>query len=337
MSKPSKQPSLVVVAKNSASLAKKQEEAARENPRKAFILFRWLSLRRNRSKTGHCDSRTNRKSKKVLSFITLAKERRFDEIVHILRQTTPSKNDNAEDARTAKAATEAWLQVSQNSFVSARESLHALCMYRPTVAAVQAVVGALKHINKNNVNATLIADSSGRTPLHVAVGSGCSLQVAELLMSGNTAVLTQDHARRYPLHWACANPHGLVNGGTNQKKATENMVQVINTLIEAYAVAVVSKDEQGNTPMDLAVAAKADSRVISALRFVTKIMPTGLISKDSADTEPTFVIPTFAVICGNDDNSDNDDDLSSVGSRGVSRHVRRYMSPKQKIPNLVFL
>jgi hypothetical protein len=92
----------------------------------------------------------------------------------------------------------------------------------------------------------------------------------------------------------------------------------------------------------LAAAAQADERILSALRFVKKILPsnglldhTASIETDStrggggADDVPATL---ETALC-----ADDDDDLSSVGSRGVSRHVRRYMSVDQKVPSLVIL
>jgi Ankyrin repeats (many copies) len=286
---------------------KPQPEVPLSLPRpKTFILFRLLALRRNLG------------AKKPLSFIRLVKERRFDEICHILEQQPLGSNSS-------------WLNVTKHSRVSKYESLHALCMYRPTVAVVQAVIDTLKAtttvgVDKNNIDVTMVVDAQGRTPLHIAAASNCSVQVIQLLMRDNTAVLTKDHARRYPLHWACAKPG-------SKKKLVDNMVQVINSLIEEYPISVIAMDHEGNTPMDLATANKADKQILAALRFVAKILPANVSKSpsNSLGTATTYQIPREAY-CDEDD----DDDLSSVGSQGVSRHAQRYFNGKQRSPNLLF-
>jgi ankyrin repeat protein len=286
------------------------------------------------STSSNTEKDVDMKSKKSLSFLRLAKERRFDEIIAVLKQLSHNS-----------AATDAWLTLANNDkfhVVSSCESLHALCMYRPTMAVVQAVMEALARIHHNNVDVTVMVDAAGRTPLHICAAFGASADVTELLMRDSTAVLTPDHARRYPLHWACAHPHGCGSNTnkTQHKKASEdNMVEVINKLIEAYAVAVISPDKNGHSPLDLAAAAQADGRILSALRFVKKILPsnglldhTASIETDSRGGGADDVPATLDTVC-----ADDDDDLSSVGSRGVSRHVRRYMSVDQKVPSLVIL
>lgn len=290
-----------------------------------------------------------------LSFLRLAKERRFDEITCVLQQLSAS------DTAASTTTTEAWLTLAASNdkshVVSSCESLHALCMYRPTVAVVQAVMDALTRIHGNAVDVTVMVDAAGRTPLHICAAFGACGTVAELLMLDSTAVLTPDQSRRYPLHWACAHPHGTMghmiphvghhknttSNNNNSRKATDNMAAMISQLIEAYPVAVISPDSNGHTPLDLAVAANADARIVSALRFVVKILPSPknfghLYDNDpqnqtaSMDTESTFLneIPAVAVC-------DDGDDLSSVGSRGVSRHVRRYINANQRVPSLVVL
>jgi Ankyrin repeats (3 copies) len=295
-------------------------------PSKQFVLFRWLFGWHKRTPT-----KNDFHVKKPVSYLRLARERRFDDIILYLRQ-----------AKENKALIEAWLNVSQKSRVSTCESLHALCMYRPTAEAVQEVLRAIERTLGPNVVADpkLVTDASGRTPLHIAVACGCSIEVVEVLLRDDSeAVWTLDYSNRFPLHWACTKPNGI----RSSMKEIENMVLVINRLMEAYAVAVISKDQDGRTPTDLAIAAKADYRIIKAFQFVTNILPKNITghptpkgSKDgSAGTDTTDEMPREAICIFNDDASDG---ISSIGSRGVSRHRRRRSrSILRKIPNLVFL
>lgn len=266
---------------------------------KRFILFGWLTRHRD-----VCKSR---------SFLQMAKERRFEEICNVLQQ---QKEKN-------------WLNAWEDSREPAYESLHALCMYRPTATVVQAVIDTLQATVCRNVDATMLVDAHGRTPLHIAAASGCSSAVIELLMRKNTAILTLDNGGRYPLHWACT-----FNPGRGGLKREDDRVEVIKKMIEAYPVSVLTKDKKGNTPANLATANEADKRILAALHFVARILPVN-VAKDPASsiTETTCEIPQEA-LCSYDD---CDDDLSSIGSKGVTSHKRCYLNSEQKSPNLIFL
>ena len=278
------------------------------------------------------DATATEPKKKTDSFLRLAKERRFDEIVQFLHHSNTAR-------------IESWLHVSQDTRVSTCECLHALCMYRPTAAAVRAVRHAIAATK--GTDATRVTDAAGRTPLHIAVACHCSWEVVQVLLHDeNEAVWTLDHANRYPLHWACAKPHAPDD--------IEHMVLVINGLMEAYAMAVISKDQEGHTPLDLAVASGADPRILKALQFVTNILPKSSSfkhyvppSKASGSTQQTasttegLPCETVCLLVDDDASNASSDGVSSLGSRGASRHTTRRprsrSAVRKKFPQLYFL
>lgn len=276
------------------------------------------------------------------SFLRLARERRFDDIVTVLTQSSP----------TFKAS---WLQVQQGSRTSICECLHALCLYRPTPTVVKVVQDAIKTAHTHTivagvspsvgtinttttgcisdciVNAALVTDAHGRTPLHVAVACGCSFAVIEILLQDDTeAAYMMDHSNRYPLHWACTCSHiaAIAKSYGSREREVDNVVKIINRLMEIYAMAVISKDDMGCTPLDIAKLANADQRIINALQFVKNILPVKKRIKSHPD-EATVIIggmtkyPIREAICIYNDDHTFMDDMSSIGSRGISKARRR--------------
>ena len=346
------------------------------------LLLRWLffgGCQWQRSVGKHpIDSRKNMGSKKEIttlknpattrSFLQLARERRFDNIVTILTDESSSTSFNQAS----------WLQVQQGSRSSVCECLHALCLYRPTPIAVKVVQDAIKsaysHTHTHTVgvvtspsvgtistattncitdcgvvvNAALITDAHGRTPLHIAVACGCSFAVIELLLQDDNteAAYMMDHSNRYPLHWACTCSHIATIAKTNSSsrgREVDNTVKIINRLLEIYAMAVIAKDDLGCTPWDIAKSVSADPRIINALQFVKNLLPVKKRIKSHPD-EATVITgimtknPIREAICIYNNNNAHDhsfmdgDDVSSIGSRGVSKAPRRRRRTRSESP-----
>ena len=341
--------------------------------------FRWLfggarvarrsdTTRKNHTKSSNRGSTTTNvtetttKNPSTCSFLRLARERRFDDIVTVLTQSSTS----------SPAFLATWLQVQQASRSSVCECLHALCLYRPTPIVVKVVQEAIKLAYTHNavvmapsttspsvgtigtitttgcisdcvvVNAALVTDAHGRTPLHIAVACGCSFEVIDLLLQDDCeAAYMMDHTNRYPLHWACTctSMTATAKSYSSREREVDNIVQIINRLMEIYAMAIISKDDMGCTPLDIAKSANADPRIVRALQFVKNILPVKKRIKSHPD-EATVITgamskyPTREAICIYDDNHNFTDDVSSIGSRGVSkarcRRVRRTRSESPK-------
>jgi hypothetical protein len=204
------------------------------------------------------------------------------------------------------------------------------------------------------VNAALVTDVHGRTPLHIAVACGCSLAVVDVLLHNDyEAVYMMDHTNRYPLHWACTclylstttTTTSAPKSYSSREREVNNLVQIINRLMEIYAMAVIIKDDMGCTPLDIAQSVHADPRIIQALQFVRNILPVKKRPKVHPD-ETTVItggvgttkLPFRDAICIHHSHQDHDDeeeedqdyyncmdDVSSLGSRGVSKSRRRLL------------
>ena len=323
----------------------------------------------NKNVGGNTTETMTMKNPASASFLRLARERRFDDIVTVLAQSSPTFIST-------------WLQVQQVSRSSICECLHALCLYRPTPSAVRAVQVAIQSAytyipnpstgtidtttttptngclfsNGMVVNAALVTDAHGRTPLHIAVACGCSFAVVDLLLHDDyEAAYMMDHTNRYPLHWACTCSYLMSNAKSysSREREIDDVVKIINRLMEIYAVAVLSKDDMGCTPLDIAKSVvNADPRIVRALQFVKNILPVKKRIKSHPD-EATVITgggmtkyPMREAICiyhNDSDDNDNDrhyhhhnfmDDVSSIGSRGVSkarpRRARRTRSESPK-------
>jgi hypothetical protein len=134
-------------------------------------------------------------------------------------------------------------------------------------------------------------------------------------MHGSLSVipaLTKDSSHRVPLHYACSGEVGSSKAkGKRSKECIENAVNIVERLLEAYPESVAVKDKDGRTPLDLALESKVDFRILKALgetEVTTK-------SRRTMDTSYTHTEVSHSY--------DFDDDVSSVGSGGVSRYLGR--------------
>jgi hypothetical protein len=243
----------------------------------------------------------------------LVKQRKFDEIIEILQFK-------------GTIGLESWLGIVSNNMLKGEDdatlvepksasALHAIMLHRPPVAVVDMLIQKLTEIKRGYIPEATV-DALGRTPLHVAVEAGCDISVIKrLTASSELPVLTMDSAGRFPLHYACGPP-------ARGRGMKHNAVDTVNHLVEIYPKAVIVTDSSGKTPFDLATDHKADKRILLGLTMVQQILrksAPGSVERTTSTT--TFAdVPHFV-----SRNAEDIDDMSSVGSRGISRHRRRSM------------
>lgn len=274
--------------------------------------------------------------------LELAKQGNFEQIEEIL--TTGFRNFDAaswmEDCSLSKGST--CLQTFKGETI-----LHLIMAYQPPSEVVDLLIRKIIQKRPGSVPEDK-ADMHGRTPLHVAVIHGCDIAVVDRLMNGVVSygpALTKDSQLRLPLHWACANPKlsskgrsGLASCGSRSKDS-ENMIRIIQALVKVYPHAVTMKDQCGMTPLDLAVKVNANKYALNILEstseHIKSLNDVGYSNSDITENMSMLDIPsevTSAPI--SNFNDDNGDDISSIGSRGASRHVRRYKKKRVSRYNL---
>lgn len=216
--------------------------------------------------------------------------------------------------------------------------LHMIMEYRPPATLVNLLILKLSELHNGFVSEDA-TDVRGRTALHLAVQYCCDSSVIERLVSGLMSfapAATKDFSGRLPLHWACENPRGLKTKGWrllscgDQSEQCINMSEIIELLLKVYPHAVTVKDCKGRTPLNLALENGADhetalhlvqvNRKLNSERSSTSANTGNESESDVADfpvsfTEGTGYQPYI---------TDIEDDMSSIGSGGVSRHTRNF-------------
>ena len=129
--------------------------------------------------------------------------------------------------------------------------LHAVCAKNPPIAVVSALLQACRRSG----DIILERDKSGRTPLMIAINSNSNLSVIDsLLKSCQRAATVHDHSGHLPLHLASST-------GSN----ADDQSEVIRLLLESYPEAAGRESNNGRTPLQYAIDARASSGVIEQL------------------------------------------------------------------------
>ena len=228
----------------------------------------------------------------------LAKDGNFDRIGEILANPSTPLD---------------WLSVC-----AGQNALHMLCLYQPPECIIRKVVDRLSS------TCDLQVDGKGRTPLHVAADSGASPGVIRLLLGdeASTAASVLDSFGRFPIHYA--------SRATTRQRSGKKTIETIEILLEAYPAAAIARDQYGKTPLDLALAANHDdSCIVSRLRIAGRkfiMKNTKKTSNRSNETASTLSSSQSSTSAEHDflsvlyvPSTGHDDDVSSVGSRGISR------------------
>jgi len=164
---------------------------------------------------------------------------------------------------------------------------------------------------------TMLFDSNGKIPLHVAAEYGCGRDVTRCLLDddGFRATIRDNH-NRCPLHWAVANE----SKGRRRKTQSDKrkMFETVLFLLSACPEMVVEEDLEGNTPLDLALMNKCDQAIIdlleanaSAYGKVSDMLIGNECRAARAGKKSGFVPSIISEISSTDD-----DDLSSIGWDG---------------------
>jgi len=313
-----------------------------------------------------------RKTKRSLprsSFLKLARQRRFIEMLEILEKpfeydiegwlfhNTVASNRSSRPLLIGNSDDDYKLHLFRGE-----SPLHVILPFHPPVENVDLLIQYLSASKQSQAVPEDVLDMLGRTPLHVAAAHGCSAKVVARLINGVSAIMpavAKDAMGRHALHWACTNPHGCENDISSninfrRKKisrnkfidglsATENRIQVVTLLLEAYPEAVLIADDEGLKPIDLALAHRSDQRIIELLEKHQEMCQSSCDKKSRAGmekTENSSAENDAPVSVSLQSSSAALDDMSSIGSSGISHYERNQLkkllktSPFQKMTSV---
>ena len=273
------------------------------------------------------------------SLAQLAQQQRFDEIIEILQ---------------FQRRLEPWLCVPNSNNTTA---LHVIMPYHPPVALVDMLIQSLARLSDGNgsyIPEATVEATLGQTPLHLAAAYGCDIEILQrLTKTSHHAVLTRDDLGRLPLHWVVVS---CCTGGGGSKKSSSargdkgkqnkssrsskkycisNTIHSIHHLVDIYPHSCTVHDAHGRSPLDLAIQYKADQRVILALlhkaqQTVMKYGAAPVGGPASAETPSTLansVVPPRSVVVVHANESQSDDDVSSLGA--WHRRFQHRSSPRK--------
>jgi ankyrin repeat protein len=279
------------------------------------------------------------------TFIKLAKNSRFDDIIDILRNS-----NNHLDIGTWLADATRKVNSSNNNrrradgdIYQTPNALHVLVYYRPPVLAVEKLIESMKYLTPGFVPEAS-RDLKGQTPLHIAVRRGCNVAVIERLLKSTVAFPAAiiDLMNRCPLHWACCmdvptssngSTSGIRTGPTSAFR--QNMLAIVTVLLQAYPQAADIEDVNSQTPLDLACYNRLDKDILLLLLKAARDINHGNTgSSNSRSTEEMSLsasvtsgdgfpsghsVPRLVRRMEFDEYSDTfSDSISSIGDGGVS-------------------
>lgn len=137
--------------------------------------------------------------------------------------------------------------------------LHAVVKYNPPLRVLEAMIHAHGDALKGR-------DCVGRTPLHVACGTGADdLIIHRLVKAYPQACDLQDEDGRLPLHLACDNECVLFEGDDQTPRAPPT-VDVVRTLLTGSLRSVLVEDEDEMSPLEYAIVSDANINVVKLLQ-----------------------------------------------------------------------
>jgi hypothetical protein len=174
--------------------------------------------------------------------------------------------------------------------------LHLILKYDPPVEIIDLLIQRMKEYNcfvdgssnedNSSITPEVIVDTKGRTPLHVAASVGSSYDIVLRLVGCGThhdlsvcPAFLKDSMKRFALHWACTNPStvevsrsclNLGAKGTSRSPDNYNLLKVIQLLVQINPEAVIEKDINGETSIDIAKKNLVKDEILRVLEKVAK-------------------------------------------------------------------
>jgi hypothetical protein len=263
--------------------------------------------------------------KKEPSLLNLAKHRKFEEIVGKLEE-----KDDGELSSWLGVAPNGCFGIEHDNTAICSLALHEIMIHRPPANVVETMIKKMKQVRRGYIPEAAV-DEKSQTALHLAVEIGCDISVIKCLTaSSDLPAFTMDIMGRFPLHIACCLSPRRGRG------MVQNTEQIINHLLEVYPQAAIVPDLTGKTPRQLLLAkgvSGTERRIVLTLRMVEQILnkeSTPSVARTSTSTSDEYsdlqhlvsncILISIAAMKENDD-------MSSIGSRGVSRSRPQHSYP----------
>jgi hypothetical protein len=255
--------------------------------------------------------------RKEPSLLSLAKHRKFDEIVGKLED-----KDSGELSSWLGVLPNGSFGIDHDNTAICSLALHQIMIHRPPANVVEMMIKKMKQVRSGYIPEAAV-DEKNQTALHIAVEIGCGISVIKCLTAtSDLPAFTMDTVGRFPLHIACCLSPRRGRG------MIENTEQIINHLLEVYPQAAIVPDLTGKTPLQLLLGrgvSSSERRIVLTLRMVEQILSkesTPSVARTSTSTadelsELQNLVSNYIFI--SIASMKENDDMSSVGSRGVSQ------------------
>jgi len=136
--------------------------------------------------------------------------------------------------------------------------LHAVVRYNPPLHILDTMILA-------HVDALEGQDCLGRTPLHVACGSGAEAQLIKSLVKAFPGACDiQDEDGRLPLHLACDTDCVLFEG--DQTPRAPPPIDVVKVLLSGSMQSVLVEDEDEMNPIEYAIVSDLNIKIVKLLQ-----------------------------------------------------------------------
>ena len=169
--------------------------------------------------------------------------------------------------------------------------LHAVVKYHPPLHILDAMIDAHGDALKGQ-------DCVGRTPLHVACGSGVDdMIIRRLVKAYPEACDLQDGDGKLPLHIVCDTECILFEG--DQSPRPPPSVDVVRALLSGSVRSVLVEDDDGMSPIEYAIVSDNNIKVVTLLQTASMSLrrKDAKISKATATTstekeiKPVVLLP----------------------------------------------